>query len=143
MGVQFRISPTTIFNMKIILALFGFFLTASSLPAPFPPCFPFCNSGQTAPTKNNAIHNCKNGQCNPNNHFSDLPGTATSNCVDLSATRIIILEEERREMPRITQFKIVKMVNVTKTIISEETQTRTFLDLAKTGPLERQFSDLK
>merc|ERR1712232_803898 len=81
MGVQFRISPTTIFNMKIILALFGFFLTASSLPAPFPPCFPFCNSGQTAPTKNNAIQNCKNGQCNQNNQFSDLPGTATSNCV--------------------------------------------------------------
>merc|ERR1712232_727331 len=81
MGVQFRISPTTIFNMKIILALFGFFLTASSLPAPFPPCFPFCNSGQTAPTKNNAIQNCKNGQCNQNNQFSDVPGTATSNCV--------------------------------------------------------------
>jgi len=29
-----RISPATISNMKIILALFGFFLTASSLPAP-------------------------------------------------------------------------------------------------------------
>merc|ERR1712203_160624 len=73
MGVQFRISPTTIFNMKIILALFGFFLTASSLPAPFPPCFPNC--GQTA------IQNCQNGQCNSNNLFGDVPGIATSNCV--------------------------------------------------------------
>merc|ERR1712183_1067703 len=36
MGVQFslRISPATSFNMKIILALFGSFFTASSLPAP-------------------------------------------------------------------------------------------------------------
>merc|ERR1712066_441908 len=73
MGVQFRIYPTTIFNMKIILALFGFFLTASSLPAPFPPCFPNC--GQTA------IQNCQNGQCNSNNLFGNVPGTATSNCV--------------------------------------------------------------
>jgi len=36
LGVQFslRISPATSFNMKIILALFGSFFTASSLPAP-------------------------------------------------------------------------------------------------------------
>merc|ERR1712183_23689 len=31
-----RISPATIFNMKIILTLFGLFLTASCLPAPEP-----------------------------------------------------------------------------------------------------------
>merc|ERR1712066_89357 len=72
-------SSATIFKMKIILPLFGFFLTGSCLPASkFPPCFPYCDQN------NNAIQNCQNGQCNQNNQFGGNTGggggTAQQNC---------------------------------------------------------------
>merc|ERR1712241_1054188 len=63
-------------NMKIILALLGFFVTVSwCFPAP-EPCFPFCSStqncqgsqcGQNNGAGASGLQNCQGSQCNQNN----------------------------------------------------------------------------
>merc|ERR1712183_803622 len=57
-----RISPATISNMKIILALFGFFLTARCLPAP----------GVSF------LQECQGSKCLSNSAFSSGMGTAAA-----------------------------------------------------------------
>merc|ERR1712241_224742 len=63
-------------NMKIILALLGFFVAVSwCFPAP-EPCFPFCSStqncqgsqcGQNNGAGASGLQNCQGSQCNQNN----------------------------------------------------------------------------
>merc|ERR1711997_1175742 len=81
--VQFslRISPATISNMKIILALFGFFLTARCLPAPGVRFFQECQGSKclsnsafgsgfdTAAADVAFKQSCKDGKCNKNSAF--------------------------------------------------------------------------
>merc|ERR1711992_384380 len=88
MGVQcnFCISRLrTTINMKIILALLGFFVTVSwCFPAP-EPCFPFCSTtatqncqgsqcGQNNGAGASGLQNCQGSQCNQNNGGGDFSG---------------------------------------------------------------------
>merc|ERR1711992_506300 len=69
MGVQcnFCISRLrTTINMKIILALLGFFVTVSWCFHAPEPCFPFCST--------TATQNCQGSQCGQNNGGGDFSG---------------------------------------------------------------------
>merc|ERR1712203_377589 len=76
-----RISPATISNMKIILALFGFFLTARCLPAPGVSILTECVGSKchqksafaagfdTATADVSILSRCKDGKCNKDSAF--------------------------------------------------------------------------
>merc|ERR1711992_350368 len=76
-----RISPATISNMKIILALFGFFLTARCLPAPGVRFLQECQGSKclsnsafgsgfdTAAADVAFKQSCKDGKCNKKSAF--------------------------------------------------------------------------
>merc|ERR1712183_874159 len=76
-----RISPATISNMKIILALFGFFLTARCLPAPGVTFEQECEGSKclsnsafssgfdTAAADVDFRQRCKDGKCNKKSAF--------------------------------------------------------------------------
>jgi len=76
-----RISPATISNMKIILALFGFFLTARCLPAPGVSILTECEGSKchqksafgagfdTAAADVSILSRCKDGKCNKDSAF--------------------------------------------------------------------------
>merc|ERR1712183_1268842 len=72
-----RISPATISNMKIILALFGFFLTARCLPAPGVSILTECEGSKchqksafdAAAADVSILSRCKDGKCNKDSAF--------------------------------------------------------------------------
>merc|ERR1712119_168200 len=114
-----RISPATISNMKIILALFGFFLTARCLPAPGVTFEQECEGSKglsnsafgsgfdTAAADVAFRQRCKDGKCKKNSAFGvDFSDSDTwtiqrcqgSNCQQKTAfgrkKRAVVIEQE-------------------------------------------------
>ena len=74
-GVQCisRLSPTTTINMKIILALFGFFVAACCIPAPQTQNCKGSQCKQSNLNAKTAAQNCQGSQCDQSN-IGDIGG---------------------------------------------------------------------